>query len=118
MLRLVREGEIVDFPFHGSTFQVRKLTHGKGADLRRENTEKGRVNEEALEDAVWRWILAGWTDLYDADGKPVAYSEKRIPAVVSALPPDIVDALMAVARSPEVLHHEAGKTSSPSSGSA
>ena len=134
MLRLIGQDETVPLEIDGTTFTVRKMSHGEIEYLRRRHSTRGRLDEHAFALDFWPRALVGWENLCDAKGSPVPFSatarakwrnpasgiEEDVPlafAVAQWLGPDLADTLVGVAKRSERLHHEALGNSSPSSAS-
>lgn len=142
-LRLIGQDERSTVTLGGTRFVVRKVPHGTAEEFRRKFTTRGRIDERALDRALWLHVLVGWEELYNPSGALVPFSTELVPwpdpltgevpvdpdtgkprtaplpfVVAKSLPQDIVDLLLGEARGAEVKVHEALGNSAPSSRNA
>lgn len=133
-LRLLGQQEDHPFPIgdgpDATVLTVRKVPHGVSERMTREHTKNGRFDAQSFSEALWEHVLQGWTNLFDASGKPipseparrVKWTEKGEEREVSlaylvsrGFTETLSRAILDEAKSPEFAYHEALGNSSRSS---
>lgn len=115
-LRLKRKGETREVTLAGAegqaptVFTVALLGHKELLRLRSEHTERGAVDEQELDRALWARTVVGWKGLFDEDGKDeIPFSAELALKLYDEdrFAPDVVHLIAMTARLPSTRHHDA-----------